>query len=91
MSLRSLPFAFCACALLTACAPVTPLATGESVRAWVREQTFDPTASERHGDQAPQGTDPEIANAAVDQLRKPSTQRRTPMRGTSQILKDLVE
>jgi hypothetical protein len=80
---------------LAACAPVTPLATGEAARTWMREQTLDPQASTRHGEQAPQGTDPDVANAAVKQLRTPARSRPAPMGGMtgglSGLLKDLGE
>ena len=80
---------------LAACAPVTPLATGEAARTWMREQTLDPGASVRHGDEAPQGTDPDVANTAVKQLRTPARTRPAPMGsmqgGLSGLLKDLGE
>lgn len=83
------------CGTLAACAPVTPLATGEAARTWMREQTLDPGASVRHGEQAPQGTDPEVANAAVKQLRVPARARPAPMGGVqgglNALLKDLRE
>lgn len=80
---------------LAGCASVAPLATGEAARTWMREQTLDPGASVRHGEQAPQGTDPEVANAAVKQLRTPARTRPAPMGamqgGLSGLLKDLGE
>lgn len=82
-------FLLCVSSLpLAACAPVTPLATGEAARAWMREQTLDPQASDRHGEQAPQGTDPDVVNAAVKQLRAPARPRSMPM---SDLLKELRE
>lgn len=77
--------------LLSACAPVAPLATGDATRSWIREQTFDPGASARHGDRAPQGSDPELTNRAVEQLRKPSSTRRSSTGSLPSVLKELME
>lgn len=77
--------------LMSACAPVAPLANGDATRTWMREQTFDPGASARHGDQAPQGTDPEVTNNAVEQLRKPSKTPRSAAGSLPDVLKELVE
>lgn len=46
------------------------LADGSSLRAIVIAQTDDPFASDRHGTASPQGTDPEVAAAAVRTLRE---------------------
>lgn len=80
-----------ACVLMSACAPVAPLATGEAARTWIREQTFNPEATAQHGDRASEGTDPELANGAVEQLRKPPSSRRSGPRSMPDVLKDLVE
>ncbi len=46
------------------------LADGTSLRAIVIAQTDDPFAGERNGTRAPQGTDPEVAAAAIKGLRE---------------------
>jgi hypothetical protein len=56
--------------LLTACVAVdSTMADGRSVRALVTAQTHDPNASDRHGTMTPEGTDPEVAAAAVEAVR----------------------
>lgn len=60
---------------LTACTTTSDglsdgLGDGTSLRAIVIAQTDDPFASERNGTRAPQGTDPEVAAAAVKGLRE---------------------
>lgn len=37
---------------------------------WVEQQTFDPSATARHGTTAPQGTDPDAANKAINDLKQ---------------------
>jgi len=56
--------------LLTACAAVdSTMADGRSVRALVTAQTHDANATDRHGTMTPEGTDPEVAAAAVEAVR----------------------
>lgn len=42
---------------------------------WIEQQTYDPKASERHGTAAPQGTDPDAANKAVNDLKQGKSSR----------------
>lgn len=52
-----------------AAAPSDTLADGSATREMIAQQTHDPEASARNGTAAPQGTDPEVANAAVQAVR----------------------
>lgn len=57
---------------LSACStsgPVKELANGDAVRAWRVQQTYDAEATNRNGTTAPQGTDPDVADAALKNLR----------------------
>ncbi|MEO7775787.1 MAG: hypothetical protein ABIT61_14140 [Steroidobacteraceae bacterium] len=56
--------------LLMGCS-TTPdtVANGDSVRALVAAQTFDPAASDKNGLQPPDGTDPDRASAAIQAMR----------------------
>lgn len=57
--------------LLGGCATVdSSLANGQNLRAIMTAQIDDESASARHGTTAPQGTDPEVAAAAVKSLRE---------------------
>ena len=60
--------------LVTGCAsaPETTLADGASVRELIEQQTHDPSATARHGTTTPQGTDPDVVNAAVQGVRAPA-------------------
>jgi hypothetical protein len=51
------------------------------------QQTFDPAATERHGTTAPQGTDPELADKAVNDLRQGKSERRSS--ATSEVMQQL--
>jgi hypothetical protein len=56
--------------MLTACVALdSTTADGRSVRALVVAQTYDMNATERHSTMAPEGTDPEVAAAAVEAVR----------------------
>jgi hypothetical protein len=55
-----------------ASAPETMLADGSSVRALIEQQTHDPGATARNGTTAPQGSDPEVVDAAVQGVRAPA-------------------
>ena len=56
--------------MLSACVAVdSNVADGRSVRALVAAQTDDANATDRHGTAAPEGTDPEVAAAAVEAVR----------------------
>ncbi len=44
-------------------------ATG-ATRDWIEKQTYDAGASERHGTEAPQGTDPDAASKAINDLKQ---------------------
>jgi hypothetical protein len=55
-----------------ATAPEATLADGASVRALIEQQTHDPAATARHGTTTPQGTDPDVVNAAVQGVRAPA-------------------
>lgn len=52
-----------------ATAPDEPLADGSALRELIVQQTHDPEASARNGTTAPVGTDPDVANAAVQAVR----------------------
>jgi hypothetical protein len=60
--------------LLTGCtnAPQATLADGASVRALIEQQTHDPSATTRNGTTTPQGSDPDVVNAAVQGVRAPA-------------------
>ena len=72
--LLALGFASIAGLLLAGCAsaPQADLADGASVRALIEQQTHDPGASARNGTATPQGTDPDVANGAVEAVRAPA-------------------
>ena len=55
-----------------AAAPEATLADGSSVRALIEQQTHDPSATARHGTTTPQGSDPDVVNAAVQGVRAPA-------------------
>jgi hypothetical protein len=58
-------------AVTVGCATTEPqLADGRNVRAVMLAQTEDPSASERHGTAAPQGTDSDVSAASVQALRQ---------------------
>jgi hypothetical protein len=56
--------------LAAGCATEPPLAKGDAVRAMVRDQTFDPAATQANGVKAPEGTDSLRADAAVRAMRE---------------------
>ena len=56
--------------MLAGCVAVdSSVANGRSVRALVVAQTHDANATDRHGTVTPEGTDPEVAAAAVEAVR----------------------
>lgn len=63
-----------ALSLLGGCAtaPGDSLADGSALRDLIVQQTHDPEASARNGTTAPVGTDPDVANAAVQAVRSNS-------------------
>lgn len=58
-----------------------------AARDWTSQQTFDPAATERHGTTAPQGTDPELADKAVNDLRQGKSERSSS--ATSEVMQQL--
>lgn len=73
-SLR-IPVLLLVASLATGCAtnPVT-LADGRNVRDIMAAQIEEPGASDRHGNAAPQGTDPEVSATSVRALRQRSSE-----------------
>lgn len=68
------PFVLVSALSLGGCAtaPDRTLADGSALRALIVQQTHDPDASARNGTTAPVGTDPDLANAAVQAVRSGS-------------------
>ncbi len=68
---KTLAAAVLALALLGGCAaaPEETLGDGSALRELIAQQTHDPDASTRNGTAAPVGTDPDVANAAVQAVR----------------------
>lgn len=67
-------------AALVACStsgPVQELANGDAVRELRAQQTFDPQASARNGTTTPLGTDPDVADTAIKNMRSSTGSRST--------------
>lgn len=82
-----MPWAAAAALLLTGCAtePTTTLGDGSSVRELVAQQTHDTSASARHGTTTPQGSDPDVVNAAVEGVRAPPARGMAPSSRASML------
>lgn len=91
LAAKTLAPAVLALALLGGCAaaPEETLADGSALRELIAQQTHDPGASARHGTTAPEGTDPDVANAAVQAVRSNSG-RETPGAGTRGSMLDII-
>lgn len=75
--------------VLAACStsgPVQELANGDAVRDWRAQQTWDPEATARNGTTPTPGTDPDVADAAVKNMRSASSSRQGDMKSALQSL-----
>ena len=69
MTLKATALLLLAAGALAACESTEPLATGESVKGLIAEQTSDPAAAARNGTTLPKTTDADRALAAVAAMR----------------------